>query len=116
MNEMTLKNGQVINYLDKATAEYVYQEIFEDEVYLKHFINIQEGDVIFDIGANIGLFSLYVAQKISDFHIYAFEPVPPIYDVLKKNLQNINNNNYNNYYPKIAKKTFLIFFILIEKF
>lgn len=112
---MTLKNGQVINYLDKATAEYVYQEIFEDEVYLKHFINIQEGDVIFDIGANIGLFSLYVAQKISDFHIYAFEPVPPIYDVLKKNLQNIHDIKLFNiglgektgdidiyYYPKVS--------------
>ena len=36
---------------------------------------IKEGDVYYDIGANIGLYSLYPAIKLSGkCHIYAFEP------------------------------------------
>lgn len=39
--------------------------------------NLQTGDVFFDIGANIGFFSLIAARYAgSDGRVYAFEPVP----------------------------------------
>lgn len=45
---------------------------------------------IFDIGANIGWYSLNFAQLPKVRRIYAFEPIPYTYNYLKKNLQ-INN-------------------------
>lgn len=45
---------------------------------------------IFDIGANVGWYSLNFAQLPKVKRIYAFEPIPYTYDYLKKHLQ-INN-------------------------
>lgn len=44
---------------------------------LKYLLsNLRDGDVFFDIGANVGLFSLAVAKKNSTVTIHAFEPIP----------------------------------------
>lgn len=51
---------------------------------------IKKGDVILDIGANIGNHSLYWASKGKAKKIYAFEPLPEIFDILKTNIE-INN-------------------------
>ena len=82
MDQLTLPNGMEIAYLDKLTAIYCYNEIFKDAIYLDKGISIKDGDVIFDVGANIGLFSKYVDSKINNAMIYAFEPVPPIFKAL----------------------------------
>ncbi|MGV9204908.1 MAG: FkbM family methyltransferase, partial [Promethearchaeia archaeon] len=84
-------------------------------MYVQQFIDIHEGAVIFNVGANIGLFSLYLSQKLSGVQIYAFEPVPPIFEVLKENLDYLENIKLFNvglgeesgdldiyYYPKVS--------------
>src|SRR2546430_8849931 len=35
---------------------------------------LREGDVFFDVGANIGLYSLYAAKLRPSCRVYAFEP------------------------------------------
>ena len=99
MKEMFLPNGDEIYYLDKFTAEYVYNEIFNDHVYLQHGISIKEGDVIFDVGANMGIFSLYASKLAKQLQIYTFEPIPAIFEVLEANLSKISHlhfvKNYN---------------------
>ena len=82
-----LPNGKKIFHLNDYETDFLYHEIFNNEVYVQHGIQINEGDVIFDVGANIGLFSLYVKQKCPQCTIYAFEPLPSIYPILKQNLQ-----------------------------
>ncbi|MDI1356500.1 MAG: FkbM family methyltransferase [bacterium] len=53
--------------------------------------------VFFDIGANIGYYSLLAsAIKNKDIYIYAFEPMPSAYQFL---LQNISLNQYHNIKP-----------------
>ena len=42
--------------------------------------------IVVDAGANIGLFSLWAAQQAPNLKIVAFEPIPPIVEVLKRNL------------------------------
>ena len=63
----------------------MYQEIFEDEVYLKHGVTLRDGDCIFDVGANIGLFTLFAGGRRPDAIIYAFEPIPPVFRSLQLN-------------------------------
>jgi FkbM family methyltransferase len=64
----------------------IYREIFEKEIYLKHGVTLRDGDCVFDVGAHIGLFALFVNQKCSNARIYAFEPIPPTFKVLQANL------------------------------
>jgi len=51
---------------------------------------IKDGDVVFDIGANIGYYALYEAILVGDSgKVYAFEPVVNNFNKLKSNL-NLN--------------------------
>lgn len=80
-----LPNGLEIVHLNQYETDYVYKEIFEDQCYLRHGIRLQDGATVVDIGANIGLFSLFVMSRCTNAKIYAFEPAPVVYDLLKAN-------------------------------
>ena len=80
-----LPNKTEIVHLNKYETEYVYNEIFVDKVYLKHGITINSGDTIIDIGANIGLFTLFINEHCQDANVYSFEPSPVVYELLKIN-------------------------------
>jgi FkbH-like protein/FkbM family methyltransferase len=82
-----LPNGLEIVQLNQYETDYLYQEIFHDECYLRHGIRIDDGDTIVDIGANIGLFSLFVLGRCKNPRIYAFEPSPVVYELLKANCE-----------------------------
>ncbi len=51
---------------------------------------VKEDSIVVDIGANLGYYSVRVAQKATAGKVYAFEPDPGNYAILKKNLA-INN-------------------------
>jgi FkbH-like protein/FkbM family methyltransferase len=87
-----LPNGLEIVHLNQYETEYVYKEIFEDQCYLRHGIALQDGDTVIDIGANIGLFSLFVMSRCKNPTIYACEPAPVAYDVLKANCEAYGSN------------------------
>jgi len=53
--------------------------------------NLRAEDVFFDVGANIGLYSIYAASLRNDISVLAFEPEYSNLDQLKKN---INLNKY----------------------
>src|SRR4030095_1781445 len=74
-----LPNGLEIVHLNKYETDYLYKEIFEDESYLKNGIRLEDGDTVVDIGANIGLFSLFVMSRCRNPRILAFEPAPVVY-------------------------------------
>jgi FkbM family methyltransferase len=54
---------------------------------------LNDGDIFFDIGANIGLYSLLVAKQKPDCKILSFEPMPVTFANLKSNiaLNNLDN-------------------------
>ena len=87
-----LPNGLEIVHLNRYETDYVYQEIFEDHCYLRHGIRLQDGDTVVDIGANIGLFSLFVMSRCRNPTIYAFEPAPAVYELLKANCDAYGSN------------------------
>jgi FkbM family methyltransferase len=47
---------------------------------------LNDGDVFWDIGANLGVFSCFAARKLSTGHVTAFEPYPPNVAQLQSNL------------------------------
>ena len=80
-----LPNGMVIAAINRGETEFLYKEIFEEASYLRNGIRLDAGSCIFDIGANIGMFTLFAAEVCKKAVIYAFEPVPPVFDVLRAN-------------------------------
>lgn len=71
---------------------------------------INDGDIIFDIGANIGWYSCHFARKLPKSVIYSFEPIPETFRKLQMNveLNNFSNLVLNNLAlsSKIEKTTF----------
>ena len=63
--------------------------IFSQAMYTPAPLSIEANDVVVDIGANIGVFSIYAATRTRNT-VYAFEPFPDTYAVL---LENIRKNN-----------------------
>ncbi|MEV0133983.1 amino acid adenylation domain-containing protein [Dactylosporangium sp. NPDC050688] len=67
-------------------TRYLYDEIFVQQVYLRDGIVLLPGATVLDVGANIGMFSLFVHSVCPDATIHAFEPVPSVADVLRRNV------------------------------
>jgi arthrofactin-type cyclic lipopeptide synthetase C len=80
-----LPNGMVISHQNRGESDFLYKEIFEQQTYLRHGITIDEDACVFDVGANIGLFTLFVRQRTPRATIYAFEPIPPVFESLRIN-------------------------------
>jgi amino acid adenylation domain-containing protein/FkbM family methyltransferase len=81
-----LPNNLQIFHLNRTETQWLYNEIFVDQSYLKNGITLADGDCVFDVGANIGLFSLFVHQSCPNARVYAFEPIPPIFETLRNNI------------------------------
>ncbi|MEW6599512.1 MAG: FkbM family methyltransferase [Nitrospirota bacterium] len=84
-NLYRLPNDMVIHHLNKSETSFLFKEIFEKQTYLKHGISLQEGAVVFDVGANIGMFTLFVKATVSVAKVYSFEPIPEICHLLRLN-------------------------------
>src|SRR5205807_4615410 len=80
-----LPNNLAVAQLNKNETDYMYRDIFELQAYLKHGITLSDGDCVFDVGANIGLFTLFVRQLCQDPTVYAFEPNPFVFEILQAN-------------------------------
>jgi len=63
-----------------------------DAAKIKNHLNI-DPDVIFDVGANIGVYSISFSQLFPNATIYSFEPVKKTYDVLVRNIELNNTSN-----------------------
>ncbi|PSF36238.1 hypothetical protein C7H19_13605 [Aphanothece hegewaldii CCALA 016] len=68
---------------------------FWEQSETNYFIKfIQENDIVLDIGANLGYFSLLFAKQVGNKgKVYAFEPEPNLFLLLKKNVE---VNQYQN--------------------
>jgi FkbM family methyltransferase len=49
-------------------------------------VTLQDGCCVLDVGANTGLFTLFVCNRYPDARVFAFEPAPPIFEKLRANL------------------------------
>lgn len=76
------------SYPDKRAAPFEILNFKKYEVNDSKLIyNLIDSDsIFFDIGANIGWYSLHVAKKISLGKVYSFEPVPSTFNQLKLNV------------------------------
>ncbi|MBK5214578.1 MAG: FkbM family methyltransferase [Flavobacteriaceae bacterium] len=88
---LKLRNGLNFYNADSNTIS-IFNEVFVKKVYNRGNVKINEGDIVFDIGANVGVFSLYASQ-IKRTQVYAFEPHPKNFKIL---LNNVSQNKITN--------------------
>ncbi|MER5704800.1 FkbM family methyltransferase [Micromonospora sp. NPDC002296] len=65
-------------------ARFIYAEIFQDNNY--DHAGLPEAPFVVDVGANIGLFSLFMKRRYPSARIAAFEPAPQNVEALRQNL------------------------------
>src|ERR1700722_15823504 len=82
-----LPNGLTVFSLNKNDTITVYNDIFNDDCYRLHGVTIKDGDCILDVGANTGLFILFLNKIGVKVRVYAFEPAPAIFQVLSRNVE-----------------------------
>ncbi len=82
----SLPNGLRVFGLNQNDTLNVYRDIFEDDCYRLHGITIKDGDCILDVGANTGLFIVFLNKIGVNARVFAFEPAPATFDVLSQNV------------------------------
>ncbi|MFJ8018755.1 FkbM family methyltransferase [Streptomyces sp. NPDC096311] len=82
-----LPDGTPIADLHSNETRELFDEIVVRSRYLRGGIEIRDGDLVVDVGANIGLFTLYAAAQAADVRIHAFEPVPAAAEALETNVR-----------------------------
>jgi len=86
LKTMRVPCGLSLAHVSKAETLFAYKEIFDDRIYFRHGIELRDGDCVFDVGANIGLFSVFVQEHYRNVKTVAFEPAPEVFPLLQFNL------------------------------
>ena len=89
VQRLVLPNGLAISCISPSEALFIYREIFESSCYARHGISLRPGATVVDVGANLGLFALWVLRdwQPAAARVVAFEPLPQLANVLEANLR-----------------------------
>lgn len=88
-----LKNGT--RFVSPSAYWADMHAIFFQGIYTPLYLPIEKNDLVVDIGANIGVFSLYAARRTRNM-VYALEPSPANFSAIE---QNIRANQLKNVLP-----------------
>lgn len=86
LNELSLKGLGILNCGDDTEGEIFF---------LRNLFNNNKFEIIFDVGANIGDYSIQVRRLAPYSTIYAFEPHPYSFEKLLKISEELNIKAYN---------------------
>jgi FkbM family methyltransferase len=85
MTTTRLEDGTKVHCIQPGEAMVLDGHI---EGYMNHGIRVEPGNTVFDVGANIGIFGVRMAQRCGgDIQVIAFEPIPEIRACAVKNLE-----------------------------
>jgi FkbM family methyltransferase len=87
--------GYKLSYLDINQVAHIFFEVFGQNIY--YFKSETQAPVIIDIGANIGDSVIYFKWIFPKSKIYAFEPLPNAFNLLRKNIELNNFKNVHIY-------------------
>ncbi len=68
----------LVAQVNRTETDFLFREIFDDQVYLQAGITLPAAAVVVDVGANIGMFTLFVAAESAQARVVAVEPVPEL--------------------------------------
>ena len=86
-----LEDGTELYCITKSEAIVLDSHI---DGYFQHGVAIKDGDTIVDVGANIGIFGIRACAKYPNIRVFAFEPIPDIFEVLKANADKFGKGRF----------------------
>lgn len=87
MRRLNLPDGLEVFSLNADETRFVHREVFGARCYLQRGIELHDGDCVFDVGANIGLATVFFHRERQGVRIFAFEPSPVACECLKANIE-----------------------------
>jgi 31-O-methyltransferase len=89
--------GRLLQHYDRSQLLYQLSEIVDRRTYLRHGVSVEEGDVVLDVGGNVGVAAAFFASNCRAGLVHSFEPVAPLFALLRENLQHFSACVAHNY-------------------
>jgi len=83
---ITLKCGLRLTAPISEPLLHIFEEIFVDQCYALEGLQLPRGATIIDIGAHVGLFSLWITRQAPDARAICVEPSPGLHSFLRRNI------------------------------
>ena len=85
----TLPDGRSISCVNPYEVDFSWHEISADDLD-DHGLTLPHDGVYVDVGANIGLFALYLNDRCPGARLFAYEPMPSAFAALARNIAVMN--------------------------
>ena len=87
--EISIDDHEMLFDIDTRNRKRHVALHFQNEkpVWSNFVSSLESGDVVWDVGANYGIYSIPAAKFLRDDDVYAFEPNPNVRTVLQRNCQ-----------------------------
>lgn len=105
MRKLKLSNPQIEIMVRSAMDVWSVKETFLDQFYTRYGVAVQDGWTVVDVGAGIGDYCLYAAHSNPKVKLYAFEPYPGSFSLLKKNLALNEIENVHTFQKAVWSRT-----------
>ena len=92
----------ILDHPKGSVAKTVIHELSSS--YLLQAVTFREGDIAIDIGAHVGIVSIYLAKRWPGIRVYAFEPVPENFARLQANIQANNADGISGFQLAVSGK------------
>lgn len=84
-----------LRHPDRTQLLYQVREILIERVYLRHGITVGPGDIVLDVGANVGVSAVFFAAGCGAT-VHSFEPVEPIFASLTETIAGLPTCHAHN--------------------
>jgi len=107
MNQAEIKLGdQLIKFpIRDAADQSVFEEIFTDRLYRRAENLLTEADLIIDVGAHVGFFSIYARHLNQSAKVIALEPNKDNFRALEYNFSISKMENYTTHNAAIVPES-----------
>jgi FkbM family methyltransferase len=97
---LVLRNGLAIHHGAGDSPLFIFNEIFRERCYTRGgFYKPRPGDTVVDLGANIGLFMLYLQWRAQGIRMHCFEPAAETRRRLEHNIRSNELEEWVSVYP-----------------
>jgi len=106
-----LKNNLKYILRGRSADKTIFKEIWLKNLYNQFGVVVEDGDLVIDIGAHVGIFSTYASSLSKNGKIYSFEPLKENFKLLNfhKDLNNLNITTSNfGIDGEVGKKIFYV--------
>lgn len=105
LKRLLFRNGVRLNAPDTLDLAFLFHETWVRRTYAPPGFEINPGDVVIDVGANIGVFAIYAATAAPDVKVYAYEPFPGNLVWLRRNIEESKLANVRVYDQAVTGAT-----------